>query len=113
METNISINTIAVSADILIASPKAPEESAKPVSLNERIKTIDVIRGIALCGILLMNIPVFGIHWSSYFTILKGPQTTTDFYTLSTIFIFFDGTMRGLFSMLFGAGGLPVIYGAF
>src|SRR4030095_5123691 len=82
----------------------ARTEQPHPVSTSERIKTIDVIRGVALLGILMMNIPGFGIHWSIFPATLKGPKNTADFYTLSTIEIFFSGTMRGLFSMLFGAG---------
>jgi uncharacterized membrane protein YeiB len=36
-------------------------ETPQPVAASERIKTIDIVRGVALCGILLMNIPGFGI----------------------------------------------------
>ena len=79
-------------------------EVVKPVSTTERIKTIDIVRGVALLGILLMNIPGFGIHWSVYPAIAEGAHNTADFYTLATVETFFSGTMRGLFSMLFGAG---------
>jgi uncharacterized protein len=75
-----------------------------PVAQADRVKTIDMIRGFALLGILLMNIPGFGINWDVWYNIVKGPHDTTDFYTLTVIVSFFDGTMRGLFSMLFGAG---------
>ncbi len=75
-----------------------------PVAAAERIKTIDMIRGVALLGILLMNIPGFGLHWSRYFDILKMPQHSVDYRTFETMMILFEGTMRGLFSMLFGAG---------
>ena len=76
-----------------------------PVEQADRIKTVDMIRGFALLGILLMNIPGFGINWSVYYDVLiKGAHNTKDYYTVAAIFSFFDGTMRGLFSMLFGAG---------
>ena len=75
-----------------------------PVAQADRIKTIDVIRGVALLGILLMNIPGFGINWDSWYNILHGPHDTRDYNAMATISIFFEGTMRGLFSMLFGAG---------
>ena len=78
--------------------------SARPVRATERIKTIDIIRGVALLGILMMNIPGFGIDWSLYYSITRGPQEGADFFTYEVISVFFEGTMRGLFSMLFGAG---------
>jgi uncharacterized protein len=79
-------------------------QEPKPVTTTQRIKTVDLIRGFALLGILLMNIPGFGIDNSVFPAIFKGPHNTTDYLTVAVIFIFFDGTMRGLFSMLFGAG---------
>jgi uncharacterized protein len=87
--------------DTVIASHK---ETASPVDTSERIKTIDVVRGVALLGILLMNIRGFGIDWSVGNTIRRGPHDTADFQTMQVISVFFAGTMRGLFSMLFGAG---------
>ena len=80
--------------------PAAPH----PVDTTERIKTVDLVRGLALFGILLMNITGFGIDGGEFFTILKGPHNTADYQTLLVIETFFSGTMRGLFSMLFGAG---------
>ena len=80
-------------------------EIAGPVAAAERIKTIDIVRGVALLGILLMNIPGFGIDWGSGIDpIRRGPHNTADFRTMQVISVFFEGTMRGLFSMLFGAG---------
>jgi len=76
----------------------------QPVQQAERIKSVDMIRGFALLGILLMNIPGFGINWDVWHKILKGPHNTADYYTLAVVSTFFEGTMRGLFSMLFGAG---------
>ncbi|HLF45898.1 MAG TPA: DUF418 domain-containing protein [Chitinophagaceae bacterium] len=79
-------------------------ETARPVTTAERIKTIDIVRGVALLGILLMNIEGFGIDWIQLFTIERGSHSTIDFRTMAVIETFFSGTMRGLFSMLFGAG---------
>ena len=76
----------------------------KPVDTADRLQTVDMIRGVALLGILMMNIPGFGIHWSVYDLILKGAKSNADFITLEVVETFFSGTMRGLFSMLFGAG---------
>jgi uncharacterized protein len=80
------------------------KRSVKPVSATERIKSVDVVRGFALLGILLMNIPAFGIDQSEEIKIFQGPHSGKDYDTMAIIFTFFEGTMRGLFSMLFGAG---------
>ena len=80
-------------------------ETPSPVASSERIKTIDVVRGVALLGILLMNINGFGFDESVFFTIDRGPHDTADFRTDQVIDVFFSGTMRGLFSMLFGEIG--------
>ncbi|MEO6406515.1 MAG: DUF418 domain-containing protein [Ferruginibacter sp.] len=92
-------------------TPNEPNELAqnnttevRPVDTADRIKTIDIIRGVGLLGILLMNIPGFGIDQSAYYYLTHGSYTSTDFYTHKVVSIFFEGTMRGLFSMLFGAG---------
>lgn len=76
----------------------------KPVASADRIKSIDTIRGVALLGILIMNIPGFGIAWDFWYKVTHGPRTGADYYTFEAMFVFFQGTMRGLFSMLFGAG---------
>ncbi len=78
--------------------------SPHPVETADRIQTVDIVRGFALLGILLMNIPVFGIDGSVFNRVLTGSSSSTDYRTMTVIFSFFDGTMRGLFSMLFGAG---------
>ena len=39
----------------------------KPVEQGARIESIDVLRGFALLGILLLNILGFGLHSVSYF----------------------------------------------
>jgi uncharacterized membrane protein YeiB len=76
----------------------------RPVAAADRIKSIDAIRGFALLGILLMNIPSFAMNWDFWYYIFIGPRSGYDYLTFATVEVFFDGTMRGLFSMLFGAG---------
>ncbi|RIV18114.1 DUF418 domain-containing protein [Fibrisoma montanum] len=86
---------------------EAPDQSAiRPVLRTERIKTIDVIRGFALLGILLMNIPYFGLPFTHSTTLLNLPADHIDYQTNAVVSTVFEGTMRALFSMLFGASAL-------
>ncbi len=75
-----------------------------PVSQSERITILDSLRGIALLGILLMNIPGFGLP-----EIQSGDPSVFDekginYHWWYYIELIFTGTQRALFSMLFGAG---------
>jgi uncharacterized protein len=80
-------------------------ETAAPVSAGERVETLDVVRGFALLGILLMNIVAMGLPMAAYFNpAALGPPSDSDFRTWFVINTFFEGSMRTLFSMLFGAG---------
>ena len=75
----------------------------RPVAKAERIQTIDLVRGLALLGILMMNIPGFGLLNSAFFGIARNTNHP-DFLTFQIVGTAFEGTMRALFSMLFGAG---------
>lgn len=104
MDTLITTNTIIAAENTIDTNARVA--APRPVDTADRLQTIDMIRGVALLGILMMNIPGFGIHWSVYPQILKGARNNADFITLEVVDVFFSGTMRGLFSMLFGAGML-------
>lgn len=76
---------------------------AMPTRLADRIETLDVLRGVAICGILLMNIPSMGMVG----TLHRPPLPATwnaDWITWLGQRILFAGSMRGLFTLLFGAG---------
>lgn len=79
---------------------------ASPVEDTDRIESLDVLRGVALLGILLLNILGFGLHSSGYFNPMVGlgehPQLNLAVW--GGVNLFFEGAMRALFSMLFGAG---------
>ncbi|MFT3703883.1 MAG: DUF418 domain-containing protein [Agriterribacter sp.] len=81
-----------------------PNFIAAPVSQQERIVLLDSLRGVAILGILMMNIPYFGLP--SVVTddpsILK--EHGVDYYTWYIVNLVPEGTMRALFSLLFGAG---------
>lgn len=77
-----------------------------PVAATERIDTLDFIRGIAVMGILAANIVAFGQPMMAYFTPSKFLVPTGDpgGWMWIAQFILVDGKMRGLFTVLFGAG---------
>ena len=75
-----------------------------PVVSAQRISSLDVIRGVALLGILLMNITNFGLPFAYFDPHNAGGADGLNFLTWQITSLFFEGTMRGLFSILFGAG---------
>lgn len=85
---------------------------ATPVREQERIVILDSLRGIAILGILLMNIPHFGLPSA----VINDPSLLHEQGTINyTIWYMVswipEGTQRALFSMLFGAGILLFIGG--
>ena len=79
--------------------------TASPVPPHERIPTLDLVRGLAVLGILVMNVFEFGLPMVAYDNPLHGGGTTgLDRWTWYVQMALFDGKMRALFSMLFGAG---------
>ncbi|WP_194777556.1 DUF418 domain-containing protein [Pararhodonellum marinum] len=79
------------------------DQSPKPAVLSNRIDIIDIVRGVALLGILLLNIPYFAME--EYFSEPWSQDTSnTNFWVSAVNTVFFEGKMRALFSMVFGAG---------
>jgi uncharacterized protein len=83
---------------------------AIPVSQKDRIVVLDSLRGFALLGILLMNIPYFGLPDPSFDILtLNNEMGTVNENVWFYVNLIFDGTQRGLFSLLFGGGILLFI----
>ncbi|WP_339700435.1 DUF418 domain-containing protein [Algoriphagus aquimarinus] len=76
----------------------------KPLKQSDRILSLDVMRGIVLCGILLMNINGYGLYESYSDPTVTGGSTGLNLFTWMTTNMLFEGTMRALFSLLFGVG---------
>lgn len=73
-----------------------------PVPL--RIAALDLIRGIAVLGILAVNILGFAAPDSaSYSPNLPRPGSVADNLAFAAILVLFEGKMRALFTLLFGA----------
>lgn len=74
-----------------------------------RIATLDTVRGVAVMGIVFLNIVSFAMPEAAYLSPraygLDGPA---DRWTYYAVFVAFDGKMRGLFSFLFGASLLLI-----
>jgi uncharacterized protein len=75
-----------------------------------RIATLDILRGVAVMGILAMNIAAFAMPPAAYLNpVAYGHEGPADLVAWALNFVFVDGKMRGLFSFLFGASMLLVI----
>lgn len=87
-----------------MSSPSSSSLAA-PVSQQERIVIIDALRGMAILGILLMNIPGFSMAVpSGWDPSVLNEAGTINFKLWHFIDWFPEGTQRAIFSMLFGAG---------
>ena len=76
-----------------------------PVADEQRVRLVDALRGIAVLGILMMNIPFFAMpeYFSESF---RSDPGTVNFWVNAVVTVFFEGKMRALFGILFGAGVL-------
>lgn len=78
-----------------------------PVAGKSRIQSIDVLRGFALLGILLMNILVFAFPFAAYSDpTIDGATEGLNLAVYASMDVLVEGSMRAIFSMLFGAGML-------
>ena len=86
-------------------SNEPPVARAAPVAESARITSLDLIRGVAVLGILLMNAVSFKFGQVPYWNLSAGGMNTGLDWAVG-IFgeIFIDQKFMGLFSLLFGAG---------
>ena len=75
-----------------------------PLASSERIDTLDVLRGLALVGIALMNVEYFTSPMTDLGAgIMSGPRGI-DWVADSFVYLFVRGKFWTLFSLLFGMG---------
>jgi len=76
-----------------------------PMAGKSRIQSIDVLRGFALLGILLMNIIAFAFPFAVYSDpTIDGATQGINLAVFASMDVLVEGSMRAIFSMLFGAG---------
>lgn len=79
--------------------------TAAPVRAADRNTSIDILRGFALLGILIMNIQSFAMVGAAYFDPSQhGDLTGINWWVWAGSHAFADMKFMALFSMLFGAG---------
>src|SRR5574337_517988 len=89
---------------MLVSKGPAMDTLARPISTGERIVTIDIVRGFALLGIFIMNMPWFNTSlfagadatrlWPAWWD--RAAETVRD--------VFFSGKFNSMFSLLFAVG---------
>lgn len=89
--------------------PDYPRETVSgppaPVTSGERIRSLDVLRGFALLGILPVNIQVFAMIDAALFNpTAYGDLGGANHVVHAVTHVFFDQKFMTIFSMLFGAG---------
>lgn len=96
--------------NVATATDSKVVQTAVPVIKKDRFVILDCIRGIALLGILIMNITSQSQPHFFYDSMnLNQPLTGPNFYVWAIMRFFFEGTMRGLFSILFGTGAILLL----
>jgi uncharacterized protein len=97
--------TDAPAAQPPIEAPPSPPALATPIGAGERIESIDVLRGVALLGILAMNIQSFAMIGAAYFNpTAYGDLTGANWLVWYVCRLIADQKFMTIFSMLFGAG---------
>lgn len=76
----------------------------RPVALEGRTVALDIVRGFALLGILIANLPIFSYFYSLYEPLSFPGLTTTGRAAEWIVRVFAEGSFYPLFSFLFGLG---------
>lgn len=92
------------------ATNRASRTSSGPTDPSDRILGLDVLRGFALLGILVINIWLFGLPLVGWLNpTLYGDLTGVNYAAWFISHVFFEQKFVTLFTFLFGAGILLFI----
>ncbi|PWE77259.1 permease [Bradyrhizobium sp. SUTN9-2] len=90
---------------IVSRTPPASDAPGKPVNPSERLDAIDVLRGLALFGVLAMNIvTIFRVSIFASFLPNAEPAGPLDRAVAAVLTVAVDSKAIALFSLLFGVG---------
>jgi len=77
--------------------------------LPQRLRTLDAVRGVAVLGILLLNIIDFAMPgYAEIDPSFYGGSTGANWWEWAIAYAIGDGKFRGLFTMMFGASTLLI-----
>lgn len=90
-------------------TPSSPQDAATAMPSgasveSNRIYTLDVLRGIALLGILFISIWEFGGFGSAVQNFYRTGPHAGNYTLLNTVSVLLEGKMTALFALVFGAG---------
>lgn len=91
-------------------SEVGPASALGPLPAARRAEAMDVARGVAVLGVLLMNIWAFAGPQAFFdYPLAVAGRSGAPVATWVVVHTLFEGTQRTLLSLLFGAGALLVI----
>ena len=97
--------TPAVHSNLVSAYSPGAQPTPAPVAERERIASMDVLRGVALLGIRVMNIQAFAMIGAAYVNpTAYGDLTGANRWVWTLSHVLADQKFISIFSMLFGAG---------
>ena len=79
-------------------------DTAAAAPLPPRLRTLDTVRGVAVMGIVLLNVVDMAMPGYAYVDpYFYGGASGANWWEWAVVYVVADGKMRGLFTMLFGA----------
>lgn len=87
-----------------------PDHPAKSRATPQRVIELDALRGVAVAGIVLINVYAFALPAQAYYNpTVFGGEEWIDRLIWAVSFVFIEDKFRTLFAMMFGAGCLILI----